>query len=114
MRAIVYAAPLTLELQDVPEPRPAVGEVLVDVRAVGICGSELEGFRSQSPVRVQPLARPVEEVVDDLPVGELGAAGRRRGVRPRDRRVGRPAAVLALQLLRGPLDLLGHPTFLSR
>jgi threonine dehydrogenase-like Zn-dependent dehydrogenase len=29
--------------------------VLVEVRAVGICGSELEGFRSQSPFRVPPL-----------------------------------------------------------
>ncbi len=55
MRAIVYTAPLTLELRDEPEPEPGRGEVLVDVRAVGICGSELEGFRSQSPFRVPPL-----------------------------------------------------------
>jgi len=55
MRAIVYTAPLTLELRDVPEPQPVPGEVLVDVRAVGICGSELEGFRSRSPFRVPPL-----------------------------------------------------------
>jgi len=55
MRAVVYTAPLTLELQDVPEPQPAPGEVIVNVKAVGICGSELEGFRSQSPFRVPPL-----------------------------------------------------------
>jgi len=55
VRAIVYTAPLTLELQEVPEPEPAPGEVVVDVRTVGICGSELEGVRSQSPVRVPPL-----------------------------------------------------------
>jgi threonine dehydrogenase-like Zn-dependent dehydrogenase len=55
MRAIVYTAPLTLELQEAPEPEPTFGEVLVDVAAVGICGSELEGFRSQSPFRVPPL-----------------------------------------------------------
>lgn len=55
MRALVYTAPLTLELQDVAEPDPRPGEVVVDVRAAGICGSELEGFRSQSPFRVPPL-----------------------------------------------------------
>jgi threonine dehydrogenase-like Zn-dependent dehydrogenase len=55
MQAVVYTAPLELELHDIPEPKPAAGEVLVDVRAVGICGSELEGFRSRSPFRVPPL-----------------------------------------------------------
>jgi threonine dehydrogenase-like Zn-dependent dehydrogenase len=55
MQALVYTGPLTLELQDVPEPRPAPGELVVEVGAVGICGSELEGFRSQSPFRVPPL-----------------------------------------------------------
>ncbi len=55
MRALVYSAPLTLELQDVPEPKPGPGEVVVEVAAAGICGSELEGFRSQSPFRVPPL-----------------------------------------------------------
>jgi threonine dehydrogenase-like Zn-dependent dehydrogenase len=55
MRAVVYTAPLTLELRDEPDPTPGRDEVLVHVRAVGICGSELEGFRSQSPFRVPPL-----------------------------------------------------------
>ncbi len=55
MQAIVYSAPLTLELSDVEEPTAAEGEVLVEVETVGICGSELEGFKTQSPFRVPPL-----------------------------------------------------------
>jgi 2-desacetyl-2-hydroxyethyl bacteriochlorophyllide A dehydrogenase len=55
MQALVYTAPLTLEMREVGEPEPAAGEVVVEVDAVGICGSELEGFRSQSPFRVPPL-----------------------------------------------------------
>jgi len=55
VQAVVYTAPLTIEVQDLPEPEAGPGEVLVDVRAVGICGSELEGFASQSPFRVPPL-----------------------------------------------------------
>jgi threonine dehydrogenase-like Zn-dependent dehydrogenase len=55
MRAIVYTAPLRLELRDIDEPRPTAGETVVKVFAAGICGSELEGFASQSPMRVPPL-----------------------------------------------------------
>ena len=55
MQAMVYSAPLTLELSDVEEPTAAEGEVLVEVETVGICGSELEGFKTQSPFRVPPL-----------------------------------------------------------
>jgi threonine dehydrogenase-like Zn-dependent dehydrogenase len=42
-------------VQEVDPPLPAKGEVLVQVRAVGICGSELEGFASASPFRTPPL-----------------------------------------------------------
>jgi len=55
MKAMVYTAPLTLEVRDVPEPEPDDGDVLIAVEAVGICGSELEGFASQSPFRIPPL-----------------------------------------------------------
>ena len=55
MQAMVYTAPLTLEMADVEEPVAADGEVIVEVEAVGICGSELEGFATQSPFRVPPL-----------------------------------------------------------
>lgn len=55
MRAIVYTAPLELQELEVAEPEPAAGEVVIEVGAVGICGSEIEGFASQSPFRVPPL-----------------------------------------------------------
>lgn len=55
MQALVYTRPLTLEVLEVPDPVPAPGEVLVAVRTVGICGSEIEGVRSASPFRVPPL-----------------------------------------------------------
>ena len=51
----MYSRPLTMEVVDVAEPSPALGEVLVRVETVGICGSELEGVASQSPLRVPPL-----------------------------------------------------------
>ena len=45
MKALVFTAPGQVELLDVPEPDPAPGEALVEVRAAGICGSELHGAR---------------------------------------------------------------------
>jgi threonine dehydrogenase-like Zn-dependent dehydrogenase len=45
VKALVFTGPGTLELLDVAEPEVADGEVLVQVRAAGICGSELHGVR---------------------------------------------------------------------
>lgn len=55
MKAMVYTAPLVLEVQEVEEPTPGPGEAVIEVRSAGICGSEREGFHSQSPFRVPPL-----------------------------------------------------------
>jgi threonine dehydrogenase-like Zn-dependent dehydrogenase len=54
MRALVFVAPGRVELRDEPEPTPGDGEELIAVRASGICGSELHGFRSIG-MRVPPL-----------------------------------------------------------
>jgi threonine dehydrogenase-like Zn-dependent dehydrogenase len=44
MRAMVFTRPSVVELLDVDEPVPGEGEVIVEVRAAGICGSELHGI----------------------------------------------------------------------
>ena len=55
MKALRYPAWDVLEVVDVDEPRPAPGEVVLQVAAVGICGSELEAFAHRSPRRTPPL-----------------------------------------------------------
>lgn len=55
MKALVYPAWDVLEIRDVPEPAAGPGEVVLDVAAVGICGSELEAVASRSPRRTPPL-----------------------------------------------------------
>lgn len=55
MKAMVYTRPLELQILEVEDPKPAAGEVMVRVDSVGICGSELEGFATQSPRRKPPL-----------------------------------------------------------
>ena len=54
MRALIFTGPGAVELQDVAPPEPAADGVLLDVRACGICGSELHGFR-QVGFRKPPL-----------------------------------------------------------
>lgn len=44
MRAIVYKGPGVVRLEEQPDPRAAPDEVVVAVRAVGICGSDIDGF----------------------------------------------------------------------
>ncbi|MGH3344013.1 MAG: alcohol dehydrogenase catalytic domain-containing protein [Carbonactinosporaceae bacterium] len=55
MQAVVYTGPQELRYQQVDEPHPAPGEVVVAVTGSGICGSELHGVASASPFRVPPL-----------------------------------------------------------
>jgi len=45
MRAAVLVRPGRIELQERPRPDPRPGEVLVRVRAVGVCGSDVHYFR---------------------------------------------------------------------
>lgn len=56
MRALVMTAYKQLELQtDFPEPVPQAGEVLIQVEAVGICGSDIHGYDGSTGRRIPPL-----------------------------------------------------------
>ena len=44
MRALVYDGPERLRLEERPDPLPSPGEVVVDVHASGICGSDVHGY----------------------------------------------------------------------
>jgi L-iditol 2-dehydrogenase len=45
MRVVVLTRPGKLELQERPVPRPGPGQVLVAVRSVGVCGSDVHYFQ---------------------------------------------------------------------
>ncbi|HWM39026.1 MAG TPA: alcohol dehydrogenase catalytic domain-containing protein [Streptomyces sp.] len=48
MRALVMKGNWQLEVEDLPEPRAAQGEVAISVIATGICGSDLHGFTGEN------------------------------------------------------------------
>jgi threonine dehydrogenase-like Zn-dependent dehydrogenase len=44
MRAFIVTGPGQAELTEVERPRPAAGQVIVDVQRVGVCGTDVEFF----------------------------------------------------------------------
>ncbi len=55
MRALVYTGPKQIVLQDAPDPVAATGDVLIEVGAVGICGSDMHAFLGHDERRPAPL-----------------------------------------------------------
>jgi L-iditol 2-dehydrogenase len=76
MRALVYLGPRRMELQDVSEPAPGPGEVVIGSTLSAVCGSDLHGFREASPRRIPPLVMGHETVGRVAAVGSGVDAGR--------------------------------------
>lgn len=55
MKALMYLGPNEIEVQEVPKPQPKQGEVLLKIRACGICGSDVHGYMGISGRRIAPM-----------------------------------------------------------
>ncbi len=55
MKALVYTDTLNVEYRDEPNPVPGPGEALVQIEAVGICGSDMHAYHGRDERRVPPL-----------------------------------------------------------
>ena len=55
MKALVYTGTRQMTYRDEPEPKPAPGEVMIRIDAVGICGSDMHAWHGHDPRRVPPL-----------------------------------------------------------
>ncbi len=55
MKALVFYGAGDIRYEEVETPKPSAGDVLVKVKAVSICGSDLAGYRGGNPMRVGPL-----------------------------------------------------------
>ncbi len=74
MRALVYTGPNQMIVTDQPRPEPGVGEVLVAVHAVGICGSDMHAYHGHDDRRPAPMVLGHE-------AAGLVASGPRKGER---------------------------------
>jgi L-iditol 2-dehydrogenase len=55
MKALLLSRYKHLEIKEMPEPMPAPDEVLIHVKACGICGSDVHGFDGASGRRIPPI-----------------------------------------------------------
>lgn len=76
MKALVLEAYNQLVYKDFPDPRVAPDEVLVRVRAAGICGSDVHGMDGSTGRRIPPLVMGHEAsgVIESLGTGVRGWA----------------------------------------
>jgi L-iditol 2-dehydrogenase len=71
VKALLLTAPSQLEFTDCPAPVPADDEVLLRIRACGICGSDIHGWDGSSGRRRPPL------IMGHEAAGEIVATGPR-------------------------------------
>ena len=55
MKALIYTKPYSFEYSDFPDPEVGDDDVLIRVRACGICGSDVHGFIGKTGRRIPPL-----------------------------------------------------------
>ncbi|MGI9515258.1 MAG: zinc-dependent alcohol dehydrogenase [Anderseniella sp.] len=79
MKALVYTGSKTMEFRTVDDPAPAPGDALINIRASGICGSDMHAWAGHDERRPAPL------VLGHEAAGEIvgfGGAVRRVTVNP--------------------------------
>ena len=70
MKAIVWNGPEEMAVEEMPEPTVGPGTVIVRPEAVGICGSEIEGYLGKMGNRTPPLVMGHEFAGTVTEVGE--------------------------------------------
>src|SRR5258707_15372452 len=78
MKALVLKEYKRFSYEEVAVPKPAAGEVLVAVKACGICGSDVHGMDGSTGRRGPPIIMGHEAAGDIAELGS-GVKGRARG-----------------------------------
>lgn len=104
MKALVYNGPWDMTVQELPQPRPGPGEVLLKIKTVGICGSDVHGFTGESGRRTPGM------VMGHEAVGEVIAAGNGAECP----KIGDLAAVFNIIAETAPSSEEGDPSFLAK
>ncbi len=77
MKGIVFTGERTLELQTFPDPTPGADEVVLEIKASGMCGSDLKFYRSAPGEANKGLGIPAGAAViaGHEPCGVVAAVG---------------------------------------
>ena len=55
MKAVRFIGDRELEIAEIPDPTPDVGEVIIEIKASGMCGSDLHQYRAPRARERSPL-----------------------------------------------------------
>jgi alcohol dehydrogenase, propanol-preferring len=69
-----------LKLAELPEPEPVKGEILVKVRACGLCHTDLDEIEGRTPPRIFPMILG-HQIVGTVEAGGTGAGRFKKGDR---------------------------------
>ena len=89
MRGAVFSGHRKVELMDFPDPDPGPGEVVLEIKASGMCGSDLKFYRAapgemQKALGLGDMSEPV--IAGHEPCGVVVALG--EGVAEHEARIG--------------------------
>jgi L-iditol 2-dehydrogenase len=70
MKALTLVGPSTFEFGEAPSPQPQREEVLIHIKACGICGSDLHGMDGRTGRRIPPIIMGHEAAGEITSVGE--------------------------------------------
>ncbi|MBV8359106.1 MAG: alcohol dehydrogenase catalytic domain-containing protein, partial [Deltaproteobacteria bacterium] len=86
MKGVVFLGNRKLELQDFPDPSPGPGEVVVAMKASGMCGSDLHVYRATGSQNALGFAVSAPAIAGHEPCGVVAEVG--PGVNPRLAQIG--------------------------
>src|SRR5262249_20361907 len=76
MRGVVFLGDRRLELREFPDPTPGPGEVVLAIKASGMCGSDLHTYRAQGGTAAIGIRGRTEPVIaGHEPCGVVAAVG---------------------------------------
>lgn len=83
MRQAVMTEPGKIEFGEAEEPKPGAGEILLRIKRIGVCGSDIHVYHGKHPFTPYPVVQgheysgvveAVGEGVKDVELGELATA----------------------------------------
>jgi threonine dehydrogenase-like Zn-dependent dehydrogenase len=87
MRGVVFLGERKLELREFPDPSPGAGEVVLEIKASGMCGSDLKFYRVKGGAQALGLGGDGSPVIGGHePCGVVAAVG--PGVDPNEAKLG--------------------------
>src|SRR3546814_9812807 len=93
MKGVVFAGDRRVELYEFPDPTPGPGEVVIEIKASGMCGSDLKFYRAAEgeAAKALGLGDTGAVIAGHEPCGAVVAVG--AGISEREARVGQRVMV---------------------